>query len=198
MLDKVTCFICNTGCQFEGSTSSLGLVKEKTGYHSIICIDTTFKFVCPSCLVELKTLVMSLHDHLGRDSSIHWDSLRHLLTKPILKLDQHTFHDAIKTGTVVVYFKTDWASTCREFNPIFERVATKYYEHQFAIVDADKCPELARELHVSGVPDILCYAKGILSYHHSDHYGSCSDVLESIVRKLPISYPWQAPIRDLT
>lgn len=57
---------------------------------------------------------------------------------------------------VVVDFSATWCPPCKQFKPIFHKLAKKYKgKVNFIYVDIDKAPQLAEQYGVTSVPTIL-------------------------------------------
>lgn len=66
---------------------------------------------------------------------------------------------------VVVDFWADWCPPCKEFAPVFHKVAAKYKgQVRFISVNVDKCPGIAKQYGVSSIPTILFVdTKGVIN-----------------------------------
>lgn len=54
---------------------------------------------------------------------------------------------------VVVDFYTDWCSWCKKYSPIFDGVATQYYDQAvFVSINAETYPEITKAYGVEGFP----------------------------------------------
>lgn len=54
-------------------------IVQQTSYQPVIMDDTTFKWICPSCIVEIIPLIRQLHDFLKNDENVYWNGLRYFL-----------------------------------------------------------------------------------------------------------------------
>lgn len=74
-------------------------------------------------------------------------------------------HDTIAFGVpqkepIVVDFWADWCPPCKEFSPIFHKVAKKYKgKVRFISVNVDSCPGIAKEYGVGSIPTVLIVSK---------------------------------------
>lgn len=74
-------------------------------------------------------------------------------------------NDTIEFGVpqpepVVVDFWADWCPPCKEFSPIFHKVAKKFKgQVRFISVNVDKCPGIAKEYGVGSIPTVLIVSK---------------------------------------
>lgn len=68
---------------------------------------------------------------------------------------------------LVVDFWASWCAPCKNFFPIFAKVATMYPEIIFAKVDIEKEQELAQVFEIRSVPHLMVFKKGIVIYSES-------------------------------
>jgi len=81
----------------------------------------------------------------------------------ILALSRECFDSVVKTeGLVLVDCWATWCSACKDFAPVFERVAVHHAEHRFATIDTESQPELAEALKVTHIPTLMLYRNGLL------------------------------------
>jgi thioredoxin 1 len=64
------------------------------------------------------------------------------------------------SGLVIVDYFATWCGPCKMMHPIFEELAEKYPEIQFAKVDIDECEEFAIKEGVQVVPTFIAYKGG--------------------------------------
>lgn len=56
---------------------------------------------------------------------------------------------------IVIDFSATWCGPCREFKPVFEKVAAQYAgKIKFLSADVDECPRLASRYGVTAIPHI--------------------------------------------
>lgn len=56
---------------------------------------------------------------------------------------------------IIIDFNATWCGPCREFRPVFEKVASTYSGHAtFYSADVDNCPGLASRYGVTSIPHI--------------------------------------------
>lgn len=61
---------------------------------------------------------------------------------------------------VVVDFWAEWCPPCKEFSPIFHKVAKQYKgKVRFISVNVDSCPGMAKEYGVGSIPTVLIVSK---------------------------------------
>jgi thioredoxin 1 len=55
----------------------------------------------------------------------------------------------------------DWCPPCKALAPLLEKLAAETTNVVFIAVDVDKCPEVASQLKVSGIPDTRIFKNRI-------------------------------------
>ncbi|MBD5284707.1 MAG: thioredoxin fold domain-containing protein [Bacteroides sp.] len=74
-------------------------------------------------------------------------------------------NDTIEFGVpqpepIVVDFWAEWCPPCREFSPIFHKVAKQYKGAvRFISINVDSCPGIAKEYGVGSIPTVLIVSK---------------------------------------
>lgn len=65
-----------------------------------------------------------------------------------------------KKATVVDFYAT-WCGPCKAISPIFDKLAEKVPEAQFARVDVDQAQDVAQEWGITAMPTILFFQNGV-------------------------------------
>jgi thioredoxin 1 len=65
---------------------------------------------------------------------------------------------------VLVDCWAEWCGACREFAPVFDRVAARYPEHAFAKLDTGAEEELVSSLGISHIPTLMLFRDGVLLF----------------------------------
>lgn len=78
----------------------------------------------------------------------------------VLKLNQESFNEAVKSGKALVDFYADWCGPCRMMAPILEAVAAEREDLTVAKVNVDECGELASRFGVMSIPTLVVLEDG--------------------------------------
>lgn len=81
-------------------------------------------------------------------------------------------------GIVFVDFWAKWCAPCRQFAPVFERVAAQYDTIVFASVDVEQEASLAELFQIRSIPHLMVFKSGIAIYSES------GTVPESVLHEL--------------
>ena len=80
----------------------------------------------------------------------------------VVDLNQGNFEQTVSgRGIVMVDCWADWCVACRDFEPVFERVAEKHPDHTFGKLDTENEKELVSELKIEHIPTLVLYRDGI-------------------------------------
>lgn len=100
----------------------------------------------------------------------------------IVALDESNFRRTLaREGIVLVDCRAEWCGACRDFRPVYERVAARNVGHIFAELDTQKERGLREELEVGYIPSLLLFRDGFLLFNQPGYYGEKQ--LEDILRK---------------
>jgi thioredoxin len=84
-----------------------------------------------------------------------------------------------KDGILMVDCWADYCQSCRDFAPVFERVAGQFLQHRFGKLDVQAESEFAESLGVEHIPTLLLFRDGVLLFRQPGYFAE--DKLASIV-----------------
>lgn len=97
------------------------------------------------------------------------------------ELNSENFAKVVRQdGIVLVYCSAPWCGVCRQFSPLYERVASHCPNHTFTHLDTQAEEELTRELGIEHIPALMLFRDGVLIYCQSGNYteGTMRDIIE--------------------
>ena len=78
-----------------------------------------------------------------------------------LELNDQTFDDAVKSGTVLVDFWAPWCGPCRMQGPILDEVAQTIGDKAtIAKVNVDEAQQVAAKFGVRSIPTLIIFKDG--------------------------------------
>lgn len=100
----------------------------------------------------------------------------------LVELNRDNFEQTVSgPGIVMVDCWAAWCAACKDFGPVFERVAGKHPEHTFGKLDTESEKELVSDLKVEHIPTLVLFRDGIKLFQQPGYYEE--DKLEDIVRQ---------------
>ena len=101
---------------------------------------------------------------------------------PVVELNEENFERTVtSSGIVMVDCWASWCAACRDFGPVYERVAEKHPEHTFGKLDTEKEKGITSKLALEHIPTLVLYRDGILLFLQPGYFEE--DKLEDVVRQ---------------
>lgn len=97
-------------------------------------------------------------------------------------LNDSDFYQETKGKTYIIDFYADWRSSCRNFAPVFERMAKKLKGYNFALLNTENSPIVTSDFNIVSIPFIAAVKDGKLLEQYkgdrseSDFYNWCSNI----------------------
>ena len=80
-----------------------------------------------------------------------------------INLTTENFTETIETNeTIIIDFWAEWCGPCRQFGPIFEKVAENNPDIKFAKVNTEEQKELAGQFGIQSIPTLAIIKEGVL------------------------------------
>jgi thioredoxin 1 len=76
----------------------------------------------------------------------------------------------IEGGIVLVDCWANWCSACKDFAPVFERVANRFPNHTFGKLNTQTEIELSEILEIAHIPSLLLYRGGYLLFRQPGYF----------------------------
>ena len=84
-------------------------------------------------------------------------------------------------GIVMVDCWAAWCGACKDFRPIYEKVATRHAEHTFGKLDTQSEKVIVSKLGIEHIPSLLLYRDGILLFQQPGYFDE--EQMEDILRQ---------------
>ena len=76
-----------------------------------------------------------------------------------------TFEKIIQDNEIVILdFWASWCAPCKQFSPVFERVAEQFKHLLFAKVNIEEEHEFAEVFQIRSIPHLMVFKQGIVIY----------------------------------
>jgi len=100
----------------------------------------------------------------------------------VLELDKKRFEaEILRDGILLVDCWAGWCGACKDFAPVFERVAQRFSRHRFGKLNTQQEQEITGDLGVEHIPTLLLFRDGLLLFKQPGYYDE--EKLSDIVRQ---------------
>ena len=81
----------------------------------------------------------------------------------VVDLDKGNYEQTVsRDGIVMVDFWASWCAACKDFDPVYQRVADRHPQHTFGKLDTGIEKEIVSALEIEHIPTLLLYRDGIM------------------------------------
>lgn len=84
-------------------------------------------------------------------------------------------------GITIIDCWASWCNACKDFKPIFEKVAENFSDHTFGMLNTMEENELVNLLKIEHIPTLLLYRDGIMLFKQPGYFPE--DKLEDILKQ---------------
>jgi thioredoxin 1 len=89
----------------------------------------------------------------------------------IKELSNSNFEQVVQQpGIVIVDCWAAWCGACKQFEPVFKRVAERHSQHTFAKLDTETNKDMRSALGISHIPSLLLYRDGLLLFNEPGNF----------------------------
>ena len=97
-------------------------------------------------------------------------------------LTKNNFNDLLSNSEILLIdCWASWCNACKEFQPVFEKVAEKFPEYTFAKLDTQDQKEVSNKLGVEHIPTLILFRDEIMVFMQPGYLDE--EGLEEVVKQ---------------
>lgn len=99
----------------------------------------------------------------------------------LITLNESNYEQEVSAKEIVVVdCWAAWCGACKDFTPVYERIAEKFPKHTFGKLDTQAEKNLVSKLGIEHIPTLLLYREGILLFKQPGYYDEAQmeDILQ--------------------
>jgi len=101
----------------------------------------------------------------------------------IVELTAENFNEVVEKNPItIIDFWAPWCGPCRQFAPIYEKVAQEYPDIAFGKVNTEEQQELAGYFRIQSIPTIMIIREGVVVFNQAGMLPeeALKDVIEQV------------------
>ena len=100
----------------------------------------------------------------------------------VVALSEQNFDKTVDSpGIVMVDCWASWCGACKDFGPVYEKVATRYANHTFGKLDTQAEKTIVFKLGIEHIPSLLLFRDGILLFQQPGYFDE--EQMDDILRQ---------------
>lgn len=101
----------------------------------------------------------------------------------IVELTAENFNEVVEKNPItIIDFWAPWCGPCRQFAPIYEKVAQEYPDIAFGKVNTEEQQELAGYFRIQSIPTVMIIREGVVVFNQAGMLPeeALKDVIEQV------------------
>ena len=89
-----------------------------------------------------------------------------------IELTESNFNEVIENNeTIIIDFWAEWCGPCKQFGPVFEKVAEANSDITFAKVNTEEQQALAQQFQIQSIPTVMIIKEKTLLFNQGGAFG---------------------------